>query len=86
MYKRSDGYINNTLKDNKLTATDKIDYTIEQKATYEGIIKLDAKDNFIQKMEISKNGYKKIFLKDSPESGPEENCTIIINNKLEDLK
>jgi hypothetical protein len=86
IYQRSDGYVNNTLKDNKATATDKINYTIEQKATYEGIIKLDAKNNFIKKMEVSKNSYKKITLKDSPVSGPEEDFTITIENTLEDLK
>ena len=86
IYKRSDGYVNNTLKNNKMASTNKINYTIEQKATYEGIITLDAKNNFIQKLEISKNSYKKITLKDSPVSGPEEDFTITIENTLEDLK
>ena len=86
IYKRSDGFVNNTLKDNKITATDKINYTIEQKAAYEGTIKLDAKNNFIQQMEFSSNIYKKISVKDSPTSGPEENFIVTIENKLEDLK
>ena len=86
MYKRNDGYVTNKLKDSNVTTTDKINYTIEQKATYEGLIKLNPKNNFIQKMEMSKNSYKKITLKDSLASGPEEDYTITIENTLEDLK
>ena len=87
MYKRSDGYVNNNLKNKSVVMNnDKINYTIEQKATYEGTIKLDAKNNLIKKIEINKNSYKKIFIKDSTASGPEENITITIENTLEDLK
>ncbi len=86
IYQRSDGYVNNTLKDSKVTTTDKINYTIEQKATYEGLIKLNPKNNFIRKLEISENSYKRITLKDSPVAGPEEDYTITVENTLEDLK
>ena len=86
MYKRSDGYVSNTLKDGKPVTTDKINYTIEQKATYEGVIKLDSRNNFIQKMDFITDGYKRIFVKDSPPSGPENVFKVFIENKLEDLK
>ena len=86
IYKRSDGYVNNTLKDNKTTTTDKITYKIEQKSGYEGTIKLDAKTNFILKLEIVMNNLKKIQLKDKSPAGPEIAYIVSIENKLEDLK
>jgi hypothetical protein len=86
MYKRSDGYVTNKLKDINVTTTDKINYTIEQKAEYTGIVKLDSKNNFIQKIDISTNSSKKIMVKDSPPSGPETAYIVTIENTLEDLK
>lgn len=86
MYNKADGYVTNTLKNSNVTSNANIKYTVEQKATYEGIIKLDSKINFIQMIEIKMNEYKKIFMKDSPTSGPEDSFIVTIENKLEDLK
>lgn len=87
MYKRSDGYVNNTLKDNKNNViNDKINYTVEQKTQYEGTIKINSKNNMVLKMEISTNAFKRIHQKDMPISGPESTDTITIENTLEDLK
>ena len=86
MYKRTDGYVNNALKDSKASITEKVNYKIEQKSAYEGTIKLDAKNNFIIKLEVTANNLKKIQLKDSPSAGPETTYNITIENTLEDLK
>ena len=86
MFYKEDGFVNNTLKNSKTTINDKVKYSVEQKATYEGTIRLDIKNNFIKTMTISTNEYKKIFMKYSPSSGPETNFKVTIENTLEDLK
>ncbi|MDH4460038.1 MAG: hypothetical protein QE277_01350 [Flectobacillus sp.] len=86
-YKAEDGYINNSLKDNKGINVDKdINYTIEQKSVYEGTILCDSQTNLILKMIITNNEYKKIYIKDSPPSGREYSEQVTIENTLEDLK
>ena len=87
MIKRVDGYVNNTLKDDKkVNSNDKIKYTIEQKSDYQGLIKVDLRNNFISKLEITNSFVRKIYEKDRPVSGPESTYMITIENTLEDLK
>ena len=84
MIKRSDGYISNNSK--TVNTNEKINYTIEQKSDYIGTIKLNPKNNFINKLEISDSFVRKIFEKDKPTTGPETTYNITIENTLEDLK
>ena len=86
MYNNEDGFVINTLKNSKAVTDNKFKYTVEQKATYEGTIKLDIKNNFVKNLYITMNEYKKIVMKDSPTSGPEDNFSVTIENTLEDLK
>lgn len=87
MYKMSHGYVGNTLKDNKIVnKNEKINYTIEQKADYEGTIKLNMKNNMVLKMAIKTNSFKRIHTKDNPTEGPESSIEVTIENTLEDLK
>lgn len=87
MHKRGDGYVYNTLQgDKKANYNEEISYSIEQKADYEGSIKLDSRNNMILKMDVKTNMVKKIREKDSSVTGPETSYSVTIENTLEDLK
>jgi hypothetical protein len=84
MIRRSDGYVSNDAK--KINTNSKINYTVEQKSDYQGIIKVDLRNNFISKLEITNSFVRKIYEQDKSVSGPESTYTITIENTLEDLK
>jgi hypothetical protein len=86
MINRTDGYVENKLDNKKANSNDKINYTVEQKTDYQGIIKFDLKNNFINKLEIGDSFVRKIQEKDKPIVGPEITHSITIENTLEDLK
>lgn len=87
MIRKVDGYVNNTLKGGKTTnSNDKINYTIEQKSDYQGILKVDARNNFISKLEITDSFIRKVYEQDKSVSGPESTYIITIENTLEDMK
>ncbi len=86
MLNRTDGYVENKLDNRKANSNDKVNYTVEQKTDYQGIIKLDSKNNFINKLEIGDSFVRKIQEKDKPLVGPEVTHSITIENTLEDLK